>query len=44
VAEGAKARDASPVNPKYSLQVRVWSKLPLWIANRAGPLIAKGLG
>lgn len=44
VAEGAKPRDASPVNPKYSLQVRVWSKLPLWIANRAGPLIAKGLG
>lgn len=44
VAEGAKARDASPVNPKYSLQVRAWSKLPLWIANRAGPFIAKGLG
>jgi FemAB-related protein (PEP-CTERM system-associated) len=44
VAEGAKARDASPVNPKYSLQIRVWSKLPLWVANRAGPLIAKGLG
>lgn len=44
IAEGAKPRDASPVNPKYSLQVRVWSKLPLWIANRAGPLIAKGLG
>jgi FemAB-related protein (PEP-CTERM system-associated) len=44
VAEGAKARDASPVNPKYKLQVAVWSRLPLWIANRAGPLIAKGLG
>jgi FemAB-related protein (PEP-CTERM system-associated) len=44
VAAGAKPRDASPVNPKYKLQVALWSRLPLWIANRAGPLIAKGLG
>lgn len=44
VADGAAARDASPANPKYSLQVKVWSKLPLAIANRIGPLIARGLG
>ena len=43
-AEGAEPRDASPLNPKYRLQVAVWKKLPLWIANRAGPWIAKGLG
>jgi FemAB-related protein (PEP-CTERM system-associated) len=44
IAPGGKARDASPLNPKYSLQIRVWSRLPLWVANRVGPLIAKGLG
>jgi FemAB-related protein (PEP-CTERM system-associated) len=43
-AEGAKPRDANPLNPKYRMQVAIWSKLPLWIANRAGPLIARGLG
>ena len=43
-APGGKARDASPLNPKYRLQIAVWQKLPLWIANRAGPFIAKGLG
>jgi FemAB-related protein (PEP-CTERM system-associated) len=41
---GASPRDANPLNPKYRLQVALWSKLPLAIANRAGPLIAKGLG
>ena len=44
IAEGASARDASPVNPKYKLQVALWSKLPLAVANRIGPFIAKGLG
>lgn len=44
VAEGASIRDANPLNPKYRLQVAVWSKLPLAIANRVGPWIARGLG
>ncbi|RYD50255.1 MAG: FemAB family PEP-CTERM system-associated protein [Sphingomonadales bacterium] len=44
VAPGAKARDASPANPKYSLQVKLWSKLPLALANRVGPWISRGLG
>lgn len=44
VAKGASARDANPLNPKYRLQVALWSKLPLWLANRAGPLISRGLG
>lgn len=43
-AEGAAPRDASPLNPKYRLQVALWSKLPLAIANRIGPFIARGLG
>lgn len=44
VADGATARDASPANPKYSLQVALWSKLPLAVANRIGPWISRGLG
>lgn len=44
VAAGAAIRDANPLNPKYRLQVALWRKLPLAIANRVGPWIAKGLG
>lgn len=44
VAEGKSIRDANPLNPKYRLQVAVWQRLPLAIANRVGPWIAKGLG
>lgn len=42
--DGASPRDANPLNPKYRLQVALWSRLPLAIANRVGPWIAKGLG
>lgn len=44
VAAGAKPRDASPANPKYSLTTKLWSKLPLAVANRVGPWISRGLG
>jgi FemAB-related protein (PEP-CTERM system-associated) len=44
VADGAAIRDANPLNPKYRLQVALWRRLPLAIANRIGPWIAKGLG
>jgi FemAB-related protein (PEP-CTERM system-associated) len=43
-ADGQKPREINPLNPKYRLQVQLWQKLPLWIANRVGPFIAKGLG
>jgi FemAB-related protein (PEP-CTERM system-associated) len=42
--DGRPKRSVNPLDPKYSLQVKVWSKLPLPIANRLGPLIARGLG
>lgn len=41
---GEAPRDASPLNPKYRLKIAAWQKLPLGIANRIGPWIAKGLG
>jgi hypothetical protein len=44
VADGEKPREMNPMSPKYRLQVAVWKKLPLWLANAMGPVIAKGLG
>jgi FemAB-related protein (PEP-CTERM system-associated) len=43
-APGAEPRDADPTSVRHSLSVAVWQRLPLQIANRFGPLIAKGLG
>lgn len=44
IAEGAAPREINPMSPKYRLQVAAWKKLPLWLANSIGPMIAKGLG
>jgi len=44
VAPGETPREMNPMSPKYRLQVAVWKRLPLWIANTMGPVIAKGLG
>ncbi|MBN8843461.1 MAG: FemAB family PEP-CTERM system-associated protein [Sphingomonadales bacterium] len=44
LAPGETPRDMNPNSAKYRLQVDLWKKLPLWIANRIGPLIARGLG
>ncbi len=43
-ADGAAPRDVNPNSPKYKAQIALWQKLPLSIANRVGPWIAKGLG
>jgi FemAB-related protein (PEP-CTERM system-associated) len=43
-ADGQAARDVNPNSPKYRAQVALWQRLPLPVANRIGPWIAKGLG
>ncbi|MGN6277312.1 MAG: FemAB family XrtA/PEP-CTERM system-associated protein [Sphingomonas sp.] len=43
-ADGAAPREINPLSPRYRLQVAAWKKLPLWLANRLGPPIARGLG
>ena len=43
-APGCEARDADPTSAKHKLQIAVWQKLPLGVANRVGPWIARGLG
>lgn len=41
---GGELRDINPMNPKLRLQVAAWQRLPLWLANRIGPMISRGLG
>lgn len=43
-ADGQEPRDVNPNSPKYKAQIALWQKLPLPVANRLGPWIAKGLG
>lgn len=43
-ADGAAPRVVNPLSPRYRLQVAAWRRLPLAIANRIGPAIARGLG
>lgn len=41
---GSAKREADPASAKLSLQIAVWQRLPLPLANRLGPLIARGIG
>jgi FemAB-related protein (PEP-CTERM system-associated) len=41
---GSAPRDINPLNPRYRLKVEAWKRLPLWAANRVGPMISRGLG
>lgn len=42
--DGSEVRDVNPLSPKYRFQVAAWQRLPLWLANRLGPAISRGLG
>jgi len=43
-ADGETPRDVNPLSPQYRLKIAIWQRLPLAIANKLGPYIAKGLG
>ncbi|HET9843955.1 MAG TPA: peptidoglycan bridge formation protein FemAB, partial [Gammaproteobacteria bacterium] len=34
----------NPENPKYQWMIKCWQRLPLYVANTVGPLIARRLG
>ena len=36
--------DISPLDKKYQRYIAVWKRLPLFLANKIGPIISKGLG
>jgi hypothetical protein len=35
--------NVSPQNPRYTLAVRLWKKLPLTVANTIGPWIVRNI-
>ena len=41
---GASARNIDPTDEGYSSSIALWKKLPLSVATRIGPFIARGLG
>jgi FemAB-related protein (PEP-CTERM system-associated) len=43
-APGAEVRDADPTSARHAAQIALWKRLPLPLANRLGPWIARGLG
>ena len=43
-APGAAKRDVDPNSEVYSARIALWKRLPLPLANRLGPAIARGLG
>lgn len=43
-APGQPVRDADPTSAKHAVLIGAWQRLPLALANRIGPLIARGLG
>ena len=43
-ATGARARDVNPASEGNRALVRAWQRMPLWLANRVGPVLARGLG
>ncbi|MGB3165619.1 MAG: FemAB family XrtA/PEP-CTERM system-associated protein [Alteraurantiacibacter sp.] len=43
-APGHTARNADPTSAKHQARIELWKKLPLPLANRLGPWIARGLG
>jgi len=44
LVRGKRVPELNPLNPKYRLLIKLWQRLPLALANRIGPLIAKSLG
>ena len=43
-APGHPARDADPASPRHAARIAAWRRLPLGLASRLGPHIARGLG
>ncbi len=41
--DGGELPELNPENEKFSLAIRAWQKLPLFAANRIGPLLARNL-
>ncbi len=43
LAEGQRAPNLNPNNPKYQLAIQAWTKLPVWLTKIIGPPIVRKL-
>ncbi len=43
LADGQGMPQLTPSSPKYQLAIRLWKRLPVFVANRLGPYIVKNL-
>jgi hypothetical protein len=43
MADGCSLPDMSPKNPKFSLAVRAWQRLPVRVATTIGPMIVRNI-
>jgi len=41
--KGGDLPGLNPDNPKFALAIKVWRKLPLWVTQQAGPLLARSI-
>ncbi len=41
---GGAMPENNPLNPKYRLMIETWKRLPLFVANRLGPLVVRNIG
>jgi FemAB-related protein (PEP-CTERM system-associated) len=41
--DGGALPDQSPKNPRFRFAIAAWQRLPLWLANAAGPRIVRGI-
>jgi FemAB-related protein (PEP-CTERM system-associated) len=44
LVKAASVPNVSPTNPKYKLLIEAWRRLPLPLAKRLGPMLARNLG
>ncbi len=44
LVKAAEMPNLSPTNPKYSLLINAWQRLPLWATKLVGPPLARSLG
>jgi FemAB-related protein (PEP-CTERM system-associated) len=44
LVKGKRVPEHNPLNPKYTLFIKLWQRLPLRLANAIGPHIVKSLG
>lgn len=41
---GGAMPENNPLNPRYRLMIAAWKQLPLFVANRLGPLVVRNIG